>query len=181
METKRVEVDKILQDAIGVYEKLTGQAYLRGREPEVPFPPGVEPVEYLNQEYRYLMGLVESGALRHPFHLPFAWTPPAEVIETPKEYHVRLDLPGVDKNDISVTFRNHILTVRGERLFRRTEAECSYLFLERPYGEFVKQIPLPEQVDRAAAEARYSDGVLEVRVPKARHEGEVEDQSIRVR
>jgi HSP20 family molecular chaperone IbpA len=183
-ESAREDVHKILEEVTTIYEKLSGRPYEgpKDGEPVSPIPAGVDPVEFLNQEYRYLMSLVNSGALRSPFSVPYVWAPPAEVLETQKEILVRLDLPGVDRSDVSLSVQNNqVLVVRGERRFRKSEPECSFLIMERTCGEFVKQIPLPDKVDARDAEARLGEGMLEIRIPKIGSVGQSEDQQVRIR
>ena len=64
-ETSRRDVDKILEDVTSIYEKLSGQPYggLKESDHVAPIPAGVDAMEFLDQEYRYLMGLVNAGAL----------------------------------------------------------------------------------------------------------------------
>jgi|SRR5213594_2943937 len=186
VDMSKKEVDKILEDVSTVYEKITGQRYSATKETEAttPIPPGVDPMEFLNQEYRYLMSLVASGAIRSPFSVPYLWSPPAEVLETPKEIVVRMDLPGVDRDDISLSLQNRqVLVVRGERRFKKLDEgqECNCLIMERTYGEFIKQIPLPDRVDVTAADAKITHGVLVLRLPRVRNAGTIEEQQIRMR
>ena len=186
MDVSRKDVGRILDDVSALYERFTGRPY-GGRseaEPAVPIPEGVDPVEYVQQEYRWLMSLVATGAMRAPFASPWLWSPPAEVIETAREIQVRLDLPGIDRDDVRLSLQNRqVLVVRGERRFRPAngETDSNYLMMERTYGEFIKQIPLPDRVDVGAIEARLSDGVLTLRLPRQRPAQGLEEQPISIR
>jgi len=178
---REIDVDKILSDVTALHEKLTGRPYDGEAEMPLPTTPGVDPSNFLDQEYRYLMNLVSSGALRSPFSMPYTWAPPVEVFETAKEYWVRIDLPGVTKDDLSVKAHGNVLRLEGERPFRRVETDCEYLIMERAYGRFVKEIPLTETADAASAEARLTDGVLEVRIPRRELGAEAELREINIR
>lgn len=178
------DVDRILDDVTRVYERLTGERYAGPREGEAAatMPPGVDGMEVLQQEYRYLMGLVNSGTLRSPFTVPYVWSPPAEVLVTPKEILVRLDLPGVEKTDIFLSIHNgQVLLIKGERRFRRAAHEVDHVIMEKTYGQFTKQIPLPDKVDTGSVEARLEEGVLELRLPRVHAAPELEEREIKIR
>lgn len=183
--TKRasVNVDKILNEVTDLHEKITGRPYTGPLEGDggVPVPTGADPVAFLGHEYDYLMGFVSSGALRSPFSVPYVWAPPAEVFETPKECCIRIDLPGVKRDDVTVKAHKHTLVLQGQRRFRPADTDAECLIMERAYGEFLKEIPLPETVDVHAIDAKLSDGVLEIRIPNKRLEREAKDLDVNIR
>ncbi len=92
-----------------------------------------------------------------------------EVIEREQEIVVRLELPGLDKEDCSVVVEDNTLVVTGEKRFDRDTLGAHYHIMERAYGRFERAIPLPRQVDAERAEASFRNGVLTVRLPKAGH------------
>jgi HSP20 family protein len=89
-----------------------------------------------------------------------------EVEETEREIIVRLEVPGMEKEDCRVKIDGNLLFVSGEKHFEQTSDKSNYHVMERAYGSFQRVIPLPKNVVEAEAEATYRNGVLIVRVPK---------------
>jgi HSP20 family protein len=91
------------------------------------------------------------------------FTPLVDVHETEEEYLVKVDLPGVKADDVSVEVNDNVLSISGSRAADETgQAQL----VERPYGSFVRTLTLPQGVDSDSIEAGYRDGVLELRIPK---------------
>ena len=91
------------------------------------------------------------------------FTPLVDVHETEDEYLVKVDLPGVKADDVSVEVNENVLSLSGSRVPEETgQAQL----IERPYGSFVRTLSLPQGVDSDSIEAGYVDGVLELRIPK---------------
>ena len=104
-----------------------------------------------------------------PFPAPRAvFEPRVDVVEHDKEYVVTLELPGLSRDDFSVTAENDYLTIRGEKKAEREENRDSAWFHERSYGSFSRSFRLGEGVDRNKISAKYHDGVLEVTVAKSK-------------
>jgi HSP20 family protein len=91
------------------------------------------------------------------------FTPMLDVRETEEEYLVLVDVPGVKPDDVTIEVSDHVLSISGSRAPVETgEAQLS----ERPHGSFVRTLTLPQGVDDEKIAANYSDGVLELHVPK---------------
>jgi len=91
------------------------------------------------------------------------YTPPLDVRETSNEYLVLIDLPGVKADDVTIELNDRVLSVSGSRAPVETGEEQ---LSERPQGSFVRTLTLPQGVDEEKIEANYTDGVLELHVPK---------------
>ena len=91
------------------------------------------------------------------------WVPTVDVFETDEHYVVYVDLPGVDQDNVAVEFENGVLTITGERV---APSVGETLRFERPYGEFIRTLALPQGVDADQIQADYAGGVLELRIPK---------------
>ncbi len=96
-----------------------------------------------------------------------AWAPALDISERKDAYLVTVELPGVEADDLEITLEGGLLTIRGERHFAHDSSEQQFHRVERRYGAFRRSITLPSQVQADAIEAGYSDGVLQVVVPKA--------------
>ena len=97
-----------------------------------------------------------------------AWRPPTDVFETADEVVVKMEVAGVSKKDLRVTFDNRCLYIRGRReeLISRKKVAVSQMEVE--YGLFERKIPIRQPVDADHIDATYSDGFLIVRIPKVR-------------
>lgn len=93
-----------------------------------------------------------------------------EVEETDKEIVVRVETPGMEKDDCRITIEGNMLHLSGEKRFARETCGSTYHIMERAYGSFRRTIPLPRNVDADRAEASYKNGVLSVRLPKVASE-----------
>ncbi|MFB6098368.1 MAG: Hsp20/alpha crystallin family protein [Salinibacter sp.] len=94
------------------------------------------------------------------------WSPRTDLVETDDEFRLRLDVPGMTKDDITINLQNRTLTVSGERTSERTEEGEEYVRVERAFGDFHRSFTLPDAVDDENIEATYEDGVLTINVPK---------------
>ena len=94
------------------------------------------------------------------------WTPAVDIYENNDSVVVKAELPGVERDQISVEVKDGILTLRGERKFEKEVKEESYHRIERSYGNFQRSFSLPVSVEPDKVTARFKDGVLEVILPK---------------
>jgi HSP20 family protein len=99
--------------------------------------------------------------------LATVFTPPVDIEETPEEFVIRADLPGIPQKDVKVSLMGDTLTIRGERREERSTKEGSHHRMERVSGTFERSFTLGAPVRADAVKAQVRDGVLEVRVPKA--------------
>ncbi len=90
---------------------------------------------------------------------------PVELRETAAEYVVRVEVPGIRRGRLSVTCDAFTLYISGARM---DDEDGFARYSERSYGAFSREITLPTQIETDAAVVRYTDGVLEIRMPKAR-------------
>jgi HSP20 family protein len=96
-----------------------------------------------------------------------AWTPAVDIYETENnEVVLKAELPEMKREDISITFENQVLTIRGERKVDETIRRDRYQRFERSYGSFSRSFTIPSTIDAARIHAAYKDGVLTVRLPQ---------------
>jgi HSP20 family protein len=98
------------------------------------------------------------------------WIPALDVAERPDAYIVHAELPGVSPEQVEVSFEQNVLTIRGSKqasFDSSTEGELRVFAAERTHGTFERAIRLPEFVDADRIDARFSNGLLTVTVPKA--------------
>src|ERR1700683_3537766 len=95
-----------------------------------------------------------------------AFAPPVDVYEDEHGVTLKIEVPGIDENDIDVRIENNTLTVHGERKFEKEEKEENYRRVERQYGSFTRTFSLPNTVDQESVQADYDKGVLKVKLTK---------------
>lgn len=95
------------------------------------------------------------------------WYPTVDVFENDEEIRLRAELPGMREEDVEITLENGTLSLQGEKKFEEQEENGHYRRVESRYGRFVRQFPLPSSVDAEKIDARFKDGVLHIRLPKA--------------
>lgn len=95
------------------------------------------------------------------------WSPSVDIAETDSGFEVRAELPGVKQDDVNVSVRDNVLTLRGEKRQEETDEGKNYRRVERHYGSFQRAFTLPPNVNPEAITAHYRDGVLTLTVPKA--------------
>lgn len=94
------------------------------------------------------------------------WAPSCNVSETPEEYRIEAELPGVKEEDVEVNVEHRLLTLRGERHAEKEEKGKKLHRVESSYGSFMRSFTLPEDADEDKIAADYKDGLLTVRVPR---------------
>jgi len=94
------------------------------------------------------------------------WAPRTDLSETDDAFRIRLDVPGMEKDDITINLQSNTLTVSGERSSERKEEGEEYVRVERAFGNFHRTFTLPDAVDPENVEAAYDNGVLTIHVPK---------------
>jgi HSP20 family protein len=95
------------------------------------------------------------------------FSPAVDIDETPGEFVLRMDLPGVAPKDVKVSLLGDTLTIRGERRQENAAQGVHQHRLERVHGTFERSFTLGTPVGSDKVKAQYRDGVLEVHVPKA--------------
>jgi HSP20 family protein len=96
-----------------------------------------------------------------------AWYPSADISETKDEYLVRVELPGVTKDNVKITLQENVLTIQGEKKQESEMKDRHYHRVERNYGSFSRSFRLPSLVKGEKIDANYKDGVLTIALPKA--------------
>lgn len=95
------------------------------------------------------------------------WLPNMDVQEDKDRFTISMELPGLSKDDVSLTVREGMLTIEGERKQEDEKEGVNYHRVERRYGKFLRSFQLPVRVQEDKIEAVFKDGVLTVQIPKA--------------
>lgn len=94
-----------------------------------------------------------------------AFVPKVDVMQRGNELVVRVDLPGLKAEDMTVEINDSAIAISGVRQQERVDESAGAYLVERSYGTFFREIPLPEGAIADQAKATFADGVLEVTVP----------------
>jgi len=111
--------------------------------------------------------LLQTGKERQDISIA-GWSPAVDVMESDDEIVLKAELPGIELKDVEVLIKDNILTLRGERKFEKEEKKENYHRIERSYGAFQRSFTLPATVEQDKVKAKMKDGILEVRLPKAK-------------
>ncbi len=95
-----------------------------------------------------------------------AWSPVVDIEETDKNYMIRAELPGLDKDKVKVSVEDGVLMLSGELNLERKVEGKTFHRVERSHGTFSRSFTLPEDANAEKVNANYKDGLLEVSVTK---------------
>lgn len=96
-----------------------------------------------------------------------AWAPALDVNEDKDSFSVRVELPGMKREDIEVSLQDGALIISGERKVEKVQEDTTVHRQERFYGKFSRIMTLPAAVTGEKVKAQYKDGILTVTLPKA--------------
>ena len=95
-----------------------------------------------------------------------SFVPAVDVYEDEYKVTLKLEIPGVDQQDVDIRLENNTLSVRGERKFEKEEKEENFHRIERRYGSFSRSFTLPNTLDPDSIQAHYENGVLKIELAK---------------
>lgn len=96
------------------------------------------------------------------------WIRRVDISETEKEFIIKAEIPGVVKEDVSVTVDNRIITVRGEKKQEKEENGKTFHRVERHYGSFTRSFTLPDNIDETTIKASFKEGLLNLHIQKSK-------------
>jgi len=107
-----------------------------------------------------------GGEFEEAEHALTRWSPDVDIAETDDAFVVKAELPGITKDDVKITLRDNVLTIKGEKKQEKEMKKENYHRVERCYGAFQRSFTLPATVKADKIEATYKDGVLTLTLPK---------------
>lgn len=96
-------------------------------------------------------------------------SPRTDIIENDLEYRLELELPGVLQDNIDIKVDSNILTIEGTKEKISENKDLNYHMQERYYGSFYRSISLPSNINEEHIEAKFKDGILQIKIPKKEH------------
>jgi HSP20 family protein len=155
-----------------------------------------EPEKTLSSFDRDMMPLREAmnRMFEESFWSPFAfsrwrfpsldvesWMPRADISETDKEVQIKMNVPNVDANKITVSLEDGTLIVSGKTEEERKEEGKTYYRLERERGEFSRSFTLPDNIDAENVRAEAENGTLVITMPKNGKETKKQEIEVKVK
>ena len=95
------------------------------------------------------------------------WMPLTDIFEDKDKYTLKLDLPGIKKDDVKISFVDGRLSISGERTQESEQKDSKCHRIERSFGRYYRSFNLPEHVQSEKINAEFKDGQLTISVPKA--------------
>ena len=94
------------------------------------------------------------------------WRPPVDIYETDDGIVLKVELPGVNKDDVSLEVKDNVLTLKGERLLNPEIKDEHYYRKERSFGKFNRSFSLQEPIKPDLIKASFKTGVLTIEIPR---------------
>lgn len=142
------------------------------REPAIAKRQAPDFTEQLIEPFTQLRNEVDRLFESFPFRLPtlklgrFTSVPALEMTETDKGYKITGELPGIDPENVEVTFEDGLLRIAGEKQDERDEDERGYRLSERSYGAFERLVEIPGTANPDKIDAKFKNGVLTIFIGK---------------
>ncbi len=135
-----------------------------------PFESFFHGMDSLHKEMDLLFEDFRKGG-RRPSLMTRPWdyalvNPLLDETEDEKAFHVKIELPGMDQEDVDITLSDGLLTIRGEKKQEEEEKGKDFYRSERTFGAFRRTLPIPVEVDESKIEASFKKGVLSIELPK---------------
>ena len=158
-------IEETIDGVERLYRTVTGQPAPSADEAYAPIPAERNPAEYVDQQIERLAGLLAStAAFPHP---QLARTPAMSVWENEQELIIYVELPGVGRDRLHVQAVGRLIHVHGHRSRPERLGACLTLAESAP-GPFYRTIGMPAHARVEGLNARLTEGLLEIRVPKSR-------------
>jgi len=119
---------------------------------------------------RRWMETYEPFGLKWPMGIDFERSFRLDILDRDKELLIRGELPGIEKDNIEVTISGHRLTIEAKRQFEEETEKDKFYRHELGFGELVRTVALPVEVDAENIHAELEDGILTITLPKIRAE-----------
>jgi HSP20 family protein len=100
-------------------------------------------------------------------HVYEGWHPAVDITENEDAYNVQMELPGLTKDDVKISFRDDVLMVSGEKKYEEKDESKNYHHFERRYGKFERAFRINSDIIVDKIDANFKDGLLMINLPKA--------------
>ncbi|MDH5307285.1 MAG: Hsp20/alpha crystallin family protein [Myxococcales bacterium] len=135
-------------------------------EQQTQLPARVDPFEELDLWSPFRLTRLLDPTWSRRLARSGAFVPAVDVAEDDKQYSVTVEVPGINKNDVTLEIQDNVLTIRGEKRSEREEKKEQMRYVERSYGSFSRSFTLPSNAKADQVRAAFKDGVLTIEIPK---------------
>ena len=111
--------------------------------------------------------LFDNASQDHDWAQSTPWGLAVDVVENKDDFIVKASVPGINPDDLDISYVDDTLTIKGEVKSENEVKEDQYHLRERRYGTFSRSITLPTKIKGDAIDASYQNGVITLRLPKA--------------
>jgi HSP20 family protein len=94
------------------------------------------------------------------------YLPHIDVCERPHEVVILVEMPGVDRKDVTIAWKDHVLTISGQKRQQPDTGNARYMCVERSYGPFRREIAIGIPIDYKKAKAELKNGLMKIHLPK---------------
>lgn len=95
------------------------------------------------------------------------WMPLTDIYENKENFSLKVDLPGIKKEDVKISFSNGKLSISGERIQEEETKDAKCHRIEKSYGRYFRSFNLPELIQADKINAEFNNGQLTITIPKA--------------
>lgn len=122
--------------------------------------------DFVPASFSNLIDRFFSDSLARSGGSSYSFVPKVDIVENEKGYEISVAVPGLSKEDFKVDLNDNFLTISGERKFSKEKKEHNLHVIETQYGNFSRSFTLPENADGSKIQAAYTNGILEISIPK---------------
>ncbi len=116
------------------------------------------------------MGNRFEGTRKEGFDEEFdnaVWMPLTDIAEDNDNYYLKVDLPGIKKQDVKISYIDGNLSISGERVQDKEAKDKKIHRIERSYGKYYRSFNIPKEIKDDKIKAEFKDGQLTITIPKA--------------
>lgn len=95
------------------------------------------------------------------------WAPLSDIYEDSDNFMLKLDLPGLTKDDVKISYSDGQIMISGERKQEKETENHNYHRIERSFGKFYRSFDLPKEINEEKIDAEFKNGQLTVTIPKS--------------
>lgn len=94
------------------------------------------------------------------------YLPHIDVCERPEEVVILVEMPGIERSDVTLSWKDNVLTISGQKRQQTESGNSRYLCVERNYGPFRREIAIGIPIDHKRAKAEMRNGLMKIHLPK---------------
>lgn len=124
-----------------------------------------------NLKFQEVVGFL-LGQESHEERLAICY-PALDVYENSQELCIEVEMPGVSQEEVSVEVLGRTLVISGMKRDTLANRGVRYIRMERGFGKFRRELDIPEMFDLEKVDARFSDGILNIRIARSENKAKL--------